>query len=252
MNTDQAFDLLQDAGVTESINIQTVRRWLREGKIKYEGGNGNRKTGYILDNTNQAFDLLKDAGLAESIIIQTVKRWLREGKIKYDGNGNRKTGYILDDTTSKLFINNRIDQNMDETIHQLKLKIQAQDKHIEGIEELYENAKKVLIQQRDQLKKEVAILKNETKDLLKQNITLRNELRKIKENKRDNYNFNATTQSNSYSKKLGLSKMASNKDLLTEYKELLKITHPDHNGNAKLFHYIKTDYDNFRNSIKGK
>ena len=159
MNTDQAFDLLQDAGVTESVNIQTVRRWLREGKIKYEGGNGNRKTGYIIDNTNQAFDLLKDAGVTESIIIQTVRRWLREGKIKYEGNGNRKTEYILDDTTSKLFINNRIDQNMDETIHQLKLKIQAQDKHIEGIEELYEDAKKVLIQQRDQLKKEVAILK---------------------------------------------------------------------------------------------
>ncbi|MDQ7860949.1 hypothetical protein RCO48_07755 [Peribacillus frigoritolerans] len=43
MNTDQAFDLLKDAGVTESSSIQTVRRWLREGKIKYEGGNGNRK-----------------------------------------------------------------------------------------------------------------------------------------------------------------------------------------------------------------
>ena len=109
---------------------------------------------------------------------------MREGKIKHEGNGNRKTKYIINDTTSKLFINNRIDQNMDETIHQLKLKIQAQDKHIEEIEELYEDAKKVLIQQRDQLKKEVAILKNEIKDLLKQNITLRNELRKIKENKR--------------------------------------------------------------------
>ncbi len=46
--------------------------------------------------------------------------------------------------------------------------------------------------------------------------------------------------------------MASNKEVLAEYKGLLKITHPDHGGNAKVFHYIKTDYDNFRNSIKGK
>ena len=37
MNTDQAFDLLQNAGLSESSSIQTVRRWLREGKIKYEG-----------------------------------------------------------------------------------------------------------------------------------------------------------------------------------------------------------------------
>ncbi|KQU22337.1 MULTISPECIES: hypothetical protein [Peribacillus] len=259
MNTDQAFDLLKDAGVTESISIQTVRRWLREGKIKYEGGNKNRNTGYIIDDTDQAFELLKDAGITESISIQTVSRWLREGKIKYEGNGNRKTGYIIDDTASMLSINDRIDQNKDEIIHRLKLKIQAQDKHIEGIEELHETSKKILIQQRDMFKKEVVLLKNEksklqneTKDLLKENIELRNELIKVKENKSDNYNFNSNNQSNDYSEKLGLAKMASNKELLAEYKGLLKITHPDHDGNAKVFHYIKTDYDNFRNFIKGK
>jgi predicted site-specific integrase-resolvase len=259
VNTDQAFDLLRDAGVTESISIQTVRRWMREGKIKYEGGNKNRKTGYIIDDTNQAFDLLKDAGITESISIQTVRRWMREGKIKYEGNGNRETGYIINDTVSKVSINDRIDQNKDEIIHRLKLKIQAQDKHIEGIEELHESAKKILIQQRDNFKKEVVILKNEksklqneTKDLLKENIELRNELIKVKENKRDNYNFDSNNQSNDYSEKLGLAKMASNKDVLAEYKGLLKITHPDHDGNAKVFHYIKTDYDNFRKFIKGK
>ncbi|MGE7766959.1 hypothetical protein [Peribacillus sp. NPDC096540] len=259
MNTDQAFDLLKDAGVTESISIQTVRHWLRKGKIKYEGGNKNRKTGYIIDDTDQAFDLLKDAGITESISIQIVRRWLREGKIKYEGNGNRETGYIINDTASKLSINDRIDQHKEELIHRLKLKIQAQDKHIEGIEELHESAKKILIQQRDKCKKEVVTLKNEksklqkeTKDLLKENIELRNELIKVKENKRDNYNFVSNNHSNDYSEKLGLAKMASNKELLAEYKGLLKITHPDHDGNAKVFHYIKTDYDNFRNFIKGK
>ncbi|MFE0505116.1 hypothetical protein ACWF7H_14585 [Peribacillus butanolivorans] len=259
MNTDQAFDLLKDAGVTESISIQTVRRWMREGKIKYEGGNKNRKTGYIIDDTDQAFDLLKDAGITESISIQTVRRWMREGKIKYEGNGNRETGYIINDTVSKVSINDRIDQNKDEIIHRLKLKIQAQDKHIKGIEELHESAKKILIQQRDMFKKEVVLLKNEksklqneTKDLLKENIELRNELIKVKENKRNNYNFDSNNQSNDYSEKLGLAKMASNKDVIAEYKGLLKITHPDHDGNAKVFHYIKTDYDNFRKFIKGK
>ncbi|MGW6381409.1 hypothetical protein [Peribacillus butanolivorans] len=259
MNTDQAFDLLKDAGVTESTSIQTVRRWMREGKIKYEGGNKNRKTGYIIDDTDQAFDLLKDAGITESISIQTVRRWMREGKIKYEGNGNRETGYIINDTVSKVSINDRIDQNKDEIIHRLKLKIQAQDKHIKGIEELHESAKKILIQQRDKFKKEVVLLKNEksklqneTKDLLKENIELRNELIKVKENKRNNYNFDSNNQSNDYSEKLGLAKMASNKDVIAEYKGLLKITHPDHDGNAKVFHYIKTDYDNFRKFIKGK
>ena len=80
MNTDQAFDLLQNAGLSESSSIQTVRRWLREGKIKYEGGKGIKKTGCIIDNTDQAFDLLKDAGLSESSSILVVKRWLHEGK----------------------------------------------------------------------------------------------------------------------------------------------------------------------------
>ena len=102
------------------------------------------------------------------------------------------------------------------------------------------------------MKKEVSDPEKRYKGFLKQNIELRNELRKAKENKTNNTKSNFTTQSHDYRKKLGLSKIASNKDLLAEYKELLKITHPDHNGNAKLFHYIKTDYDNFRNSIKGK
>jgi hypothetical protein len=212
-------------------------------------------------NTDQAFDMLKEAGVSESISIQTVRRWLREGKIKYEGgNRSRKTGNINDDTASKL-LNNRTNQDKDEIIRQLKLKIKAKDEHIEGIEELHKNGSKILIQQRDKLNKEIVKLKNdksklqdETKDLLKENIELRNELIKLKEilfkeSIGENYNFHSTTQSIDYSQKLGLSKKASNKEVLAGYKELLKLTHPDHGGNAKSFHYIKTDYDNFRNSI---
>jgi hypothetical protein len=251
VNTDQAFELLMEAGLAENMSIQTVRRWLREGKINYEG-NEKRKTGYIIDDTDQAFDLLKDAGLTKSMSIQTVRRWLHEGKIKYDRTKTRSTEYTIDDIASKLFKHDRTDPNKDEIIHQLKLKIKTQDKHIEGIEEIHRTANNIVIQQRgklDKLNKEIVILKNETRKLLKENTELHNELIKLKENKRDH--FHSTTQSNDYSKKLGLSKMASNKDVLAEYKGLLKITHPDHGGNEKLFHYIKTDYDLFRNNIKG-
>lgn len=46
MNTEQAFDKLKEAGVTDS--IQTVRRWLRDGVIKATRSE-NRKAGYIID-----------------------------------------------------------------------------------------------------------------------------------------------------------------------------------------------------------
>ncbi|MEH7155924.1 hypothetical protein [Neobacillus drentensis] len=55
-----------------------------------------------------------------------------------------------------------------------------------------------------------------------------------------------------YRQKLGLSKRASDKEVITRYKKLLKITHPDHGGNAAAFHFIKTDYNRFRHSIKIK
>lgn len=258
MNTDQAFELLMDAGLAESMSIQTVRRWLREGKIKYEG-NEKRKTGYIIDDTDQAFHLLKDAGLTKSMSIQAVRRWLHEGKIKYDRTKTRSTEYTIDDTASKLFKHDRTEPNKDEIIHQLKLKIKTQDKYIEGIEEIHKTSKNIVLQQREKLNKlnkEIALLKNvtrklenETKDLLKENTELNKELMHLKEKKRDY--LHSPAQSNDYSKKLGLSKTANNKDVMAEYKGLLKITHPDHGGNTKLFHYIKTDYDHFKNNIKG-
>lgn len=205
-------------------------------------------------DTDQAFDMLKKAGITDS--IETFRRWLREGKIK-------ATGFKIDDKSLKMFINERTYPDKDEIIRQLKLKIKAKDEHIEGIEELHENATKLLIKQRDKLHKEIAQLKNEknnlrkeTIDLLKENIGLRDELIEVKEkllngSKSDSDHFHFTSQSKDYNKKLGLSKMASTKEVLAGYKELLKVSHPDHGGNAKAFHYIKTDYDDFRNSIKG-
>ncbi len=265
LNTDQAFDLLREAGVTEDSSIQTVRRWFRERKINYEG-KGQRDSGYILDDTDQAFNMLKDAGVTDTIAFQIVRRLLQEGKIQNMGTGNRKFKNQQNETVSKQLIISPSDQ--DKIIHQLKARIKAQDEHIKGIEHLHKSSITTLIQQRDILNKEITNLENEnselqreTKKLLKENLDLTNELLTLKEelfkgNKREA----DTTQTvppplpktNDYRQKLGLSKHASDKEVLTRYKKLLKITHPDHGGNATAFHFIKTDYDYFRNSIKLK
>ncbi|MDQ0199796.1 J domain-containing protein [Neobacillus ginsengisoli] len=263
MNTDQAFELLKEAGLTEDSSIQTVRRWLRERKINYEG-TGPQKTGYILDDTDQAYNMLKDAGVAESFGVQIVQRWLSEGKIQNVGTGNQKPEYRPIETTSKRLLNNSTDQ--DKIICQLKVRIKAQDEHIKGIEQLHRTSINTLTQQRDKLNREIVILENEvselqreTKKLLKENIDLHNELLKLKEEfSKGNTSNPEKTQASSppkkidYRQKLGLSKAASHKEVLAGYKNLLKITHPDHGGNATAFHYVKTDYDFFRNSIKGE
>ena len=46
MNVDQAFEILKENRLTE--NIQTVRRWIRNGEIKAHITN-NRKAGYIIN-----------------------------------------------------------------------------------------------------------------------------------------------------------------------------------------------------------
>ncbi|MBV7508238.1 hypothetical protein KW850_23750 [Bacillus sp. sid0103] len=263
MNTDQAFDLLREAGVTEDTSIQTVRRWFRERKIHFKGA-GQRDTGYIFDNTDQAFYLLKDAGIAESTAVQIVRRLLREGKIENVGTGNQNTK--SNETTSNRVVNRPSHQ--DKIVHQLKVRIKAQDEHIKGIEQLHQTSIATLIQQIDMLKKEIvnhekenSELQRETKKLLKENIDLTNELLELKgELFKGNKNDSDKTEdiplsspvTNDYRQKLGLSKRATDKEVITRYKKLLKITHPDHGGNATAFHFIKTDYDQFRNSINLK
>ncbi len=255
MNTDQAYDLLKNAGVSEDIGIQTVRRWLREKKINYEG-TVHQDTGYILEDTDQALHLLKDAGVAASTGILIVRRWLREGKIQNVGNGNKVIEYISNET------NNHSEQ--DKTIRELKAKLKLQDEQLKGLEELHKNSINTLIQQRDKLNKEINILENEkselqreTRKVLKDNLELRKELLKAKEelskgDKREpvKTQIDSPAITDNYRQKLGLSKTASPKEIITVYKKLLKITHPDHGGNAIAFQYIKMDYDYFKNSIK--
>jgi tRNA U55 pseudouridine synthase TruB len=206
--------------------------------------------------------MLKEAGLSDSRSIQTVRRWLNEGKVKYDGTGSRNTEAIsVFDNAASALVKEKTDQDKDEIIRYLKLKIKEKDVYIEGVEELHKTATKIVSHQRDMLTNEIIHLKNEkrklqseTMDLLKENIQLREELIKLKEEgftgkNSANDKHNNTVQYDLL-QKFGLSKMASSNEVLSAYKELLKLTHPDHGGNTKLFHYIKTDYDNFRNSIK--
>lgn len=259
VNTDQAFELLTDAGVSEEISIQTVRRWLRERKIKYVG-TVPQNSGYILDDTDQALNMLKDAGVSERIGIQTVRRWLREGKIQNVGNG--RIEYLPNETLSKVYLNNGTDQ--EKILGQLKAKLNTQDELIKGMEQLHKSSIATLIQQRERLNKEIiklehenSNLQKETKKLLKENIELRNQLLKLKEElskgnkiEPDKVPEKIPSKMNDIRRKLGLSKTASHKDVSSGYKKLLKVTHPDHGGNAAAFHYIKTDYDYFRTSTK--
>jgi len=258
VNTDQAFELLKNAGVTEDISIKTVRRWLRERRITYDGG--QRNSGFILDDTDQAFQLLKDAGVAPSMSMPIVRRWVREGKIQHVGNGERIEEYISNEPRPRRSSHTPVE---DKVIRQLKAKMKAQEEHIKGIEELHQSSINTLIQQRNKLSKEIMDLQKEkhelqkeARKLLKENLDLRNQLLKMKEEftkgTKSDPEKTQTSPLKTYDPrpKLGLSKTAGAKEILAGYKTLLKLTHPDRGGNATLFHFIKMDYDSFRNSLK--
>ena len=262
MNTDQAFDFLKAAGVSDDICVETVRRWLRERKIKYQGKSAFQPTDYILQDTDQAINLLNDAGVAASMGIQVVQRWLYEGKIQKVGNGNQLTEYLSNVKNPKHLITPPSEQ--DKLIRELKARVKVQDDHIKELEDLHKSSVKTIIQQRNKLQKEILNLELEKNELqkemrkvLKENIEMRSELLYLKEKlskqgKRvpDRTQTTPPAQRLDFRQKLGLSKTASEKEVLTRYKKLLKITHPDQGGNAVVFHYVKTDYDQFKNSLQ--
>jgi hypothetical protein len=315
LHTDQAFDLLKKAGITN--NPDTFRRWLREGKLKATGFTIDdqeleqfinehtypdkvetvqqlkvkikAKDQYIeeIEETHQSStqELIKqrDQLNKEILILKNEHTYLDQDeiirqlklKIKAKDQYIEEMKKLHQSSTQEilkqkdqlhdeiLILKNRhtyLDQN--ENIRQLKLKIKAKDQYIEGIEELHKSSTQEFIKQRDQLNKEILILKNEQNklrkeimDLLRENIELRNRLVELKEtgfkeNKSDDPHSPPASSLDHYSRKLGLSKMASQKDVLTGFKALLKISHPDQGGDAKLFQYLKNDYDHFRKNIK--
>ncbi|MGG3925142.1 hypothetical protein ABET51_03930 [Metabacillus fastidiosus] len=207
-------------------------------------------------NTDEAFHMLRESGVTEAESIQIVRQWLREGKIKYEGGkGVKKAKYPISHTALELLDEYRMEQNKTEIIKQLKIEIKLKDDQIEGIEELHKNTTEILIQQREELNKEIAILKKENtylhddrNRLSKENVELRNKLngKFSKEDSKPMFHHSL----NDYKRKLGLSKMVSEKEIQAVYKQLLKLSHPDGGGDGKLFHYIKTDYDSFKKSVK--
>jgi hypothetical protein len=260
VNTDQAFELLKDAGVAEDVGILTVRRWLLERRVKYDPAK-RRETGYILDDTDQAIHLLMDAGVASSTGMEIVKRWLREGRIQNVGEGKQLSEYISSEKDATKYSTNL--SNQERVIRQLKAKLKAQDEHIKGLEELHENSVNRLLQQKEKYKKELVQLETEkrkfqteTSSLMRENIELRKELLRLKEELYKGHKSEPEkipprpVKSPDYRQKLGLSKTASPKEIVASYKKLLKITHPDSGGNEALFHYIKSEYDQFRNTLK--
>ncbi|WP_428909762.1 hypothetical protein [Niallia sp. Krafla_26] len=202
---------------------------------------------------DEAFSLLKEAGITDDIDV--FRKWIREDRIM-------SIGLTIDAHSLEQFMKDYKNPDKELTIKQLKAKIHAQNNHITGIEKLHETTAQTFARQREQLKGEILFLKKENQrlqqesmDLLKENIALRDQLIKLKEN------ASGTTQPKSGSQespsplhvdkqKLGLSKMASNQEVLSAYKELLKLAHPDRGGNAKLFQYIKTDFDRIRRKSK--
>jgi chromosome segregation ATPase len=260
VNTDQAFELLKDAGVAEDVGILTVRRWLLERKVKYAPAK-RRETKYILDDTDQAINLLMDAGVASSTGMEIVKRWLREGRIQNVGEGKQLSEYISNEIDAKQYSVNL--SNQERVIRQLKAKLKAQDEHLKGLEELHQNSVSRLLQQKEKYQSELVHLENEkrkfqreTSNLTKENIELRKELLRLKEELYKGHKSEPEkvpprpSKPHDYRQKLGLSKTASPKEVVASYKKLLKITHPDSGGNEAAFHYIKSDYDQFRNSMK--
>lgn len=260
MNTEEAFELLKDAGVAEDIGIKMVRTWLRERKVNFEG-TVRRRSGYILTDPNQAFTMLKEAGVSEAVAVQTVRRWLRDGKIQNVGEGSPQMDNLPIEPPVK-----HPSASHEKLIRKLQAKIKAQDEHIKGLEQLHQSSVKTMIQQREKLNQEIHTLEKErtqlqqeTKSLLKENLHLRNEILKLKDElysgrKKEPEKIKDSPRipnTNDYRSKLGLSKTATHKEVMAGYKSLLKVTHPDQGGNPAAFQYIKNDYDRFRNILKG-
>lgn len=204
--------------------------------------------------SDKAFALLQEAGITDS--VDTFRKWLNEGRIK-------SVGIFIDEHSLERFIKDYKNPDKDQIIHQLRAKIHAQNNQIIGIEKLHESTTSALFKQKEQLTNEILLLKKENQrlqqemmDLLKENIKLRDQLIQFKDlsfsnNQKRSDSTEASTSLHIDKQKLGLSKMASNQEVLSAYKELLKVSHPDRGGDAKLFQYIKADFDQFRQKMKG-
>lgn len=217
---------------------------------------------------NEAIEMLTKAGVSENIRTLTIRKWIKEGKITSD----EESTYTVDDQTTEL-LQNTLRNEKNEIIRQFQTKLKVQEEYIEGIKALHENSTSVFLKQRENLHQEISHLKKEKDDLQKEvnsllteNIRLRNELIEYKEkslhtNSSKGQEPKKETTSplhqlrfplQEYRDKLGLSKLAGKKEVVAAYKDLLKLSHPDHGGHLKSFQYIKSDFDQFKKDFKGR
>lgn len=207
INTDQAYEMLKGAGVTDS--IQTVRRWLREGKIK-ANRTQNRKVGFEIDKRDLQRFINERTGMDKDISIKNLKLENLQLKNIQKSIMSEISGF-----------NNRI-ESLNKTIELLK-------KENKAFEEGYKTIKKI----NERLSKELSDLREGKfklfEDAFFQHISNENKV--------------------NYRQKYGLPSACSDEEIKKELKRLLIILHPDRGGNAKLFQQIKQDYDEFRNSI---
>jgi len=209
---------------------------------------------------NEAVEMLTKAGVSENIRTLTIRKWIKEGKITSDDTNGASIDH---QSTEPLHL--RLRDEKKEMIRQFQSQLKVQEGYIEGIKALHENS----IKQREQLHQEISLLKKEKNDLQeevnslqKENIRLRNEIIQLKEHsihtnssktqepKKETAPLQIRFPLQDYRDKLGLSKVSGKKEVMSAYKELLKLSHPDHGGQLKSFQYIKADFDQFKKDFK--
>jgi|SRR5699024_2470275 len=215
-------------------------------------------------NTEEAFNQLKSADITNS--IQTLRRWLREGTIKAERSENRKVGFNIDEKDLQRFINERTGRGKDEEIKLLRKKVKNLEKDIYRIEDSHEEDLKILYKQRKENKEEFDrklefrndLVKSQRKTIESQRTMidmLKEEIDELKKNTNskfnsDSFNFNNLYNSfdtlTPYKKKLGMSPNTTKADVKNKLREVMSNAHPDRGGNAKVFQYLKAEYDSFR------
>ncbi|MEC1757396.1 DnaJ domain-containing protein [Schinkia azotoformans] len=226
MDTQQAFEKLKQAGITDS--IQTVRRWLRNGTIK-ASRTDNRKAGFLIDE-------------------QDLQRFI-----------NDRTGADKDEQIKKL------KQHIEDIEHfhengskVMKNRYWQLEKENERLSKLIKSNNQELKTENQNLKDEIKKLRKEKMDLLNEKLELLDRISNIKKGNpkwQDDNSFEGfwkyfnVVNKVDYRQKLGLSPNCSNDEVKKEYKKLIMILHPDKGGNAKIFQQIKNEYDEFRKSI---
>lgn len=324
MTVEQALEKLKAEGVTDS--IQTVRRWLREGKIKAHRTD-NRKAGYIVDtedlnrfiNERTGRDKVAEINNLKSKLNNYIRQYnqLAEAYEQLDKDNTEllkqhhreKDKWINDDEYTNEFVS--VFYNLIEPIRRKVMSdsipldiayLIASHFDIEEQQEVnlliwWENEQK-------HFKKHIAFFSNfvkagaklthierymgmirkydllhflkidhvnwdnmhsilincatEERDINEELDTIEKRFKEYKEQSEREYNkwYNSASSGTSslsvdvnYREKLGLSSTATNDEIKSEYKKLIKILHPDKGGNAKMFQTIKEEYDQFRSSI---